>query len=280
MRAACLRVATDAAKKGAAVMLEKLGADVVKTKANTRDLLTEVDPEVQRIIEDAVIAAFPTHGFLGEESVPPGMEASAAALKELLANGPDWLWVVDPIDGTTNFVHGMPLSAISIGVAYRGEMQVAVILDPFAGEVFSAVKGGGAFVNFSPAKVGEETTGEESVVVTGYGATPESADAMIKGMRALTALPVRSVRMLGSAAIMLAWVAAGRLTAYYECDLNSWDTAAGALLVREAGGRMTDLTTGEEYTLETRAIMASNGATHDELRTCLVEGGVKALADY
>lgn len=243
-REACLKVAIDASKLGAGIMLEKLGADVVKTKANTRDLLTEVDPEVQRVIEDAVAAAFPDHGFLGEESVPPGMDASSQALAALLADGPDWLWVVDPIDGTTNFVHGMPLSAISIGVAFRGEMQAAVIMDPFAGEIFSATRGGGAFVNFSPARVGEEATGEEAVVVTGYGATEESADSMIKGMTALTALPVRSVRMLGSAAIMLAWVAAGRLTAYYECDLNSWDTAAGALLVREAGGRITDLTTG------------------------------------
>jgi myo-inositol-1(or 4)-monophosphatase len=103
---------------------------------------------------------------------------------------------------------------------------------------------------------------------------------MLKGMKALTDLPVRSVRMLGSAAIMLAWVAAGRLTAYFECDLNAWDTAAGALLVREAGGRMTDLVTGDEYGLKTRAIVASNGATHDELRKCLVDGGVRALADY
>jgi len=118
------------------------------------------------------------------------------------------------------------------------------------------------------------------VVVTGYGATDESADAMILGMRALTAIPVRSIRMLGSAAIMLAWVAAGRLTAYYECDLNSWDTAAGALLVAEAGGRMTDLVTGEPYSLRTRAILASNGSTHEEIREALVKGGVKALKDY
>lgn len=280
MRQACLRVATDAAKLGATIMLEKLGADVVKTKANARDLLTEVDPEVQRVIQSTVSTAFPSHGFLGEESVPPGMEASSAALRAILDDGPDWLWVVDPIDGTTNFCHSMPLSAISVGVAYRGELQVAVIMDPFAGEIFSASLGGGAYCNFSQMRVGDETTGAEAVVVTGYGATDESADAMIKGMRALTALPVRSIRMLGSAAIMLAWVAAGRLTAYYECDLNSWDTAAGALLVREAGGKMTDLVTGEEYTLETRAILASNGATHREIRTCLVEGGVKALRDY
>ena len=280
MRQACLRIATDAAKLGATIMLEKLGADVVKTKANARDLLTEVDPEVQRVIQSTVVSSFPSHGFLGEESVPPGMEASSAALRAILDDGPDWLWVVDPIDGTTNFCHSMPLSAISIGVAYRGELQVAVIMDPFAGEIFSASLGGGAYCNFSQMRVGEETTGAEAVVVTGYGATDESADAMIKGMRALTALPVRSIRMLGSAAIMLAWVAAGRLTAYYECDLNSWDTAAGALLVREAGGKMTDLVTGEEYALETRAILASNGATHKEIRTCLVEGGVKALREY
>jgi myo-inositol-1(or 4)-monophosphatase len=308
MRQACLKVATDAAKLGAAVMLDKLGADVVKTKANTRDLLTEVDPEVQRIIESAVSNAFPTHGFLGEESVPGGWEAGSEAIATLLETGPDWLWIVDPIDGTTNFVHGMPvsffnictgdgdstdgvfcslqLSAISIGVAYKGELQVGVIMDPFAGEIFSACLGGGAHVNFAPMRVGEEATGEEAVVVTGYGALAESADAMIKGMKvrvisqspslpsvrvhiikypntnqlltftyvlqALTDYPVRSVRMLGSAAIMLAWVAAGRLTAYFECDLNAWDTAAGALLVREAGGQMTDLVTGEEYNLQTR----------------------------
>jgi len=110
MRQACLKVATDAAKLGAAVMLDKLGADVVKTKANTRDLLTEVDPEVQRIIESAVSNAFPTHGFLGEESVPGGWEAGSEAIATLLETGPDWLWIVDPIDGTTNFVHGMPVS--------------------------------------------------------------------------------------------------------------------------------------------------------------------------
>ena len=117
---AVLATACSAARTGGSVMNEKIGAEVVKTKANVRDLLTEVDGEVQRIIESAVTEAFPDHGFLGEESVPPGMEASSAALDDILATGPDWLWVVDPIDGTTNFVHSLPLSAISIAVAYRG----------------------------------------------------------------------------------------------------------------------------------------------------------------
>jgi len=278
MRQILLKVATDSAKLGATIMLTKLGADIVKTKANARDLLTEVDPEVQLVIENRVRETFPTHGFLGEESVPAGAEASAEALDAILRDQPsDWLWIVDPIDGTTNFCHSIPLSAISIGVAYKGELQVAVIMDPFAGEIFSASLRGGAYVNFSRLRVGEERTAKEAVVVTGYGANDASAESMIKGMRALTNIPVRGVRMLGSAAIMLAWVAAGRVTAYYENDLNSWDTAAGCLLVREAGGKMTDLVTGEEYSLKTRAILASNGATHDEIRNALVEGGVKAL---
>ena len=277
MRQMCLKVATDAAKLGAAIMLEKLGADVVQTKANARDLLTEVDPEVQAVIEARVRATFPDHDFLGEESVGGGAAASEEALDAALDGDTDWLWVVDPIDGTTNFCHSMPLSAISIGVAHRGILQAAVVCDPFAGEIFSASVDGGAYVNFKKMNVGEETSATEAVVVTGYGATDESADAMIKGMKALTAVPVRSIRMLGSAAIMLAWVAAGRLTAYYECDLNSWDTAAGALLVAEAGGKMTDLVTGEPYTLRTRAILASNGLTHEEIRGALVGGGVKAL---
>lgn len=280
MRQMCLKVATDAAKLGAAIMLEKLGADVVQTKANARDLLTEVDPEVQAVIEARVRATFPDHDFLGEESVGGGAAASAEALDAALDGDTDWLWVVDPIDGTTNFCHSIPLSAISIGVAHRGILQAAVVCDPFAGEIFSAAVDGGAYVNFKKMNVGEETSATEAVVVTGYGATDESADAMIKGMKALTAVPVRSIRMLGSAAIMLAWVAAGRLTAYYECDLNSWDTAAGALLVAEAGGKMTDLVTGEPYSLRTRAILASNGSTHEEIREALVGGGVKALKDY
>ena len=129
-------------------------------------------------------------------------------------------------------------------------------------------------------RVGEERSGTEAVVVTGYGATAESADAMLKGMKALTDLPVRERSDAGKRGDHAGVGRRGRLTAYFECDLNAWDTAAGALLVREAGGRMTDLVTGDEYDLKTRAIVASNGATHDELRKCLVDGGVRALADY
>jgi len=277
MRQIILKVATDASKLGATIMLDKLGADVVKTKANARDLLTEVDSEVQRVIEQRVRKTFPTHDFLGEESVPGGAKASTAALDTVLNQSSDWLWVVDPIDGTTNFCHSMPLSAVSIGVAYQGKIQVGVIMDPFAGEIFSSSLGGGAYVNFAQLKVGSEETLQEAVVCTGYGASDESASMMLLGMKSLTKIQVRSIRMLGSAAIMLAWVAAGRVTAYFEADLNSWDTAAGALLVTEAGGQITNLVTGENYSLRTRAILASNGKTHGALRQALVHGGVRGL---
>ena len=273
MRQMCLKVATDAAKLGAAIMLEKLGADVVQTKARARPAHGG-GPRGAGGHRGARPRHFPRPRLPRRgERRRRRAAASEEALDAALDGDTDWLWVVDPIDGTTNFCHSMPLSAISIGVAHRGILQAAVVCDPFAGEIFSASVDGGAYVNFKKMNVGEETSATEAVVVTGYGATDESADAMIKGMKALTAVPVRSIRMLGSAAIMLAWVAAGRLTAYYECDLNSWDTAAGALLVAEAGGKMTDLVTGEPYTLRTRAILASNGLTHEEIRGALVGGG-------
>eukprot|EP00193_Tetraselmis_chui_P010390 CAMPEP_0177770176 /NCGR_PEP_ID=MMETSP0491_2-20121128/10768_1 /TAXON_ID=63592 /ORGANISM="Tetraselmis chuii, Strain PLY429" /LENGTH=298 /DNA_ID=CAMNT_0019287339 /DNA_START=358 /DNA_END=1254 /DNA_ORIENTATION=+ len=277
--ASVMQVATEAAQKSAKIIREKTGADVIKTKGNPRDLLTEVDSEVQAIIEDAVSSAFPEHGFLGEESVPPGPEASTAALKKILddPSSPDWLWIVDPIDGTTNFVHGMPLSAISIGVAYKGELVGGLIHDPFRDECFTATLGGGAFCNGKPIKVGKEATAGDATVASGYGATG-SAGPVSRGMKAMVELPVRTFRMLGSAAIMFAWVACGRLTAYFEADLNAWDIAAGALLVQEAGGRMGNIN-GEEYSLSTRCVIGSNGLTHNELCAALQEANVLGLDD-
>lgn len=126
-----LAAAVHAASEAGAHMKAKVGANVLKTKFNTKDLLTEVDPECQRIIEEVMSQHFPDHALLGEEAVEPGSEASSLALQQALSDGAegdvgarDWLWIVDPIDGTTNFVHGMPLSAVSIGIAYRGRVVV------------------------------------------------------------------------------------------------------------------------------------------------------------
>ena len=205
---------------------------------------------------------------MGEEDVPPGKEASAAAIQQKLMNitneaGKGWLWIVDPIDGTTNFVHGMPLCMPSIAATYRGQVMVGVIYDGHRDELFTAVAGRGAYLNGKPITVGSQETLSDAVVAMGSPPAVESMQMSLKGVAAF--MPrVRTIRMLGSAALMLAWVANGRLTCYWEYDLSSWDVAAGALLIQEAGGRFTDLD-GNDFSLTTRKICATNGHIHDEV---------------
>lgn len=269
-----LDVAIDASKKAGDIILGNAeGAEVSQRKANSRDLLTLIDPLCEKTIRETVLATFSDHSFLGEEDVPPGKDASAAALDSKLNEANDWLWIVDPIDGTTNFVHGMPHCMPSIAAAYRGEIMVGVIYDPHRDELFSAIKGRGATLNGKPIHVGQQEVLGDAIIAMGSPPGDESMQMSLKGIAAL--MPqVRTIRMLGSAAQMLAWVANGRLTCYWEYDLSSWDVAAGALLVTEAGGRFTDLA-GEEYSLRTRKICASNGKIHDEMiRVLRDEAGV------
>ncbi|CAN0004548.1 unnamed protein product [Discosporangium mesarthrocarpum] len=270
-----LATAVRAANEAGELIRRKNGADVLETKVNTKDLLTEVDSECQRQIESVLSNAFPDHVLLGEEDVPPGSAAASEALGLALREGgiagkkSDWLWIVDPIDGTTNFVHGMPLSAVSIGVSYRGNLVVGCIYDPFRDELFTATRGGGAFLNGLRITVGKEGTLGEATVAAGAPPSPYNLAPCMRGIMAL-APHIRTTRMIGSAAIMLAWVACGRLTCYWEPDLNSWDTAAGALLIMEAGGSMTDIEMGTPYSISTRSIIGSNGMIHDDIRRILV----------
>jgi len=281
--ASVTRVAKDAARQAGVHFREAMGtarAEVKKTKNTNQDLLTQIDPECQAIITDIVTEAFPDHAFLGEEDVAPGPDASRAALQAALKKS-DWVWVVDPIDGTTNFVHAFPLSAVSIGVCYKGEVVAAAIYDPAADEMFWAERGTGAFLNDTPMMVGSQENLIEALVCAG---SPPNTGPMRASMRGVCMLAAksRSVRMLGSAAIMLAWVACGRLTAYFEPDLNSWDTAAGALLVEEAGGMGTGHDrdgpgdAGAPYTVASRAILFTNGKIHEEMRAELAK--VQALS--
>jgi myo-inositol-1(or 4)-monophosphatase len=266
-----LNVAVDASKKAGAIIIGNAGgAEVTQSKANSRDLLTLLDPLCEKIIRETVFDTFPHHDFLGEEDTPPGKEASAAALEgKLSSSDGGWLWIVDPIDGTTNFVHGMPLCMPSVAATFQGEVMVGVIYDPHRDELFTAIRGGGAFMNGKPIKVGEQSVIGDSVVAMGAPPAEESMQMSLRGVQAL--MPkVRTIRMLGSAALMLAWVANGRLTCYWEYDLSSWDIAAGALLVQEAGGRFTDLA-GNDYNLRTRKMCASNGKVHDEILRVLRE---------
>jgi myo-inositol-1(or 4)-monophosphatase len=267
-----------AAREAGKIIREACGQiSVQNTKATVQDLVTEADKRCQDLIEARIKERFPHADFLGEESVPAGAIASAKALESFLTPPRELLFIVDPIDGTTNFVSGIPISVVSIGVARRNELCVAVIYEPYRDEMFTSIKGQGAYLNGqTKLKVSSETLLINSVLGFGLGSSSRVASTMIKGLSTLEPV-TRGQRALGSAALHLAYVAAGRLTVYYECDLSSWDISAGSLLVQESGGRVTD-TRGASYTLSTRDILASNGqgTIHNQIVDLLVQAGADA----
>ncbi|MFK7691445.1 inositol monophosphatase family protein [Paenibacillus sp. HJGM_3] len=252
-----------AAKAGEWIKL-KLGAHaMLDVKSSAQDLVTEVDRGSESLIRNLIRTHFPTHAFLGEEGVGAGANASVQALKEV--SGAEYLWIVDPIDGTTNFVHGFPFFSVSIALAHKGEVIVGVIYDPFHDELFVAEKGKGAYLKGKRMQVSGDAKLSDSLIATGFPAgTTSTLPVNMKGLQAL-APKVRNTRVIGSAALHLAYVAAGRLSGFWEIGLNSWDIAAGALLVREAGGEVTD-TLGRPYSLPVRHVLATNGRIHRELQ--------------
>lgn len=256
-------VAVNCAAKAGEYIKSKFGsARQPDFKYNAHDLVTEVDRSAERLIRNLISTHFPGHAFLGEEGVEPGAQAAAAALSQSVEA--EYLWIVDPIDGTTNFVHGFPFYAVSIALARRGQVIVGVVYDPSRDELFVAERGKGAYVRGRKMSVSTERTLGESLLATGF---PTDVDGALRAnMRDMQALApkVRNLRAAGSAALHLAYVAAGRLSGFWEHNLNAWDLAAGSLLVEEAGGRITGLT-GEPFDLSVRSVVATNGLIHDEL---------------
>lgn len=291
-----LDVAIHAAKLAGSIIVTNIQDktnSVTKTKDSSRDLLTLIDPLCERTIRDTIREVFPTHDFLGEEDVPPGKKASATAIENKLQNllvpssSPSsslqqnrYLWIVDPIDGTTNFVNDIPLCMPSIAVAdSSGDICVGVIHDPHRNETYTAIRGRGTYLNGVRIHCRGSGSSSDDVLLGDAIIAMGSPPAIESMQMSIVALPllmpkVRTIRMLGSAALMLAWVAQGRLTAYWEYDLSSWDVAAGSILIEEAGGRMTDLD-NERWNLRTRKICGSVGGTvHDEILNVLHEAGV------
>jgi myo-inositol-1(or 4)-monophosphatase len=223
------------------------------------DVVTVADRTVEKLIRTRLGEAFPTHGIYGEEGTRERMDQ-------------EFRWYVDPLDGTTNFAHGFPQFCVSLGLEQRaaglkpdqdGTIQGAVIYDPMRDELFEAELGRGATLNDKPLHVSETPHLAEALVATGFPSRKRHQNPNIHFYHEFT-LRSHGVRRAGSAALDLAYVAAGRLEAFWEFNLNPWDTAAGVLLVTEAGGRVSDFA-GGPFQLDSLEVLASNGLLHDEL---------------
>ncbi len=229
-----LNIAVGAARRAGDVIvrsLDRVGTLVVSEKGRN-DFVSEVDRAAEQVLIAAIRKAYPSHGFLAEES---------GALA-----GDDYTWVIDPLDGTTNFLHGFPQFAVSVACRHRGRAEVAVVFDPTRGELFTAERGAGTQLDGRRLRVSQRTGLEGALVGTGFPYRENRKWlapylAMLERVMNATA----GVRRPGAASLDLAYVAAGRLDAFWEVGLSPWDTAAGNLLITEAGGRVGDFTGGE-----------------------------------
>ncbi len=223
--------------------INKLPDLKVEVKA-LNDFVSEVDREAEvRIIED-LIKAFPGHSILAEES-------------GIIEGKDEYRWIIDPLDGTTNYLHGFPHYAVSIGCEHRGRMEHGVIYDPFKQELFTASRGDGAMLNNRRIRVTNLKTIEGALIATGFPfKNPAQLNEFLKLFNAFFT-SASDIRRAGSAALDLAYVAAGRLDGYWESGLNAWDLAAGALIVRESGGLVTDYR-GDGHFLENGQVVAGN----------------------
>jgi myo-inositol-1(or 4)-monophosphatase len=236
---------------------ESRASKEVSTKRNPADLVTRGDRMAEDLITGLLRQHFPDHGVLAEEGTSHA--------------GDEYRWIIDPIDGTTNFAHGLPLFVVSIALEHRGDLVAGVIYHPAMDEFFFAERDGGAFLrrngHEAPIRVSDLGTVAESVVATGLPYEIRETGRNIAEIERLVRTAIE-VRILGAAALHLAYIAAGRIEAFWEPGLNAWDIAAGALLVQEAGGRITDVQ-GRPFHIDCRDVLASNGRVHDEMLNLL-----------
>jgi len=252
--------ACEAARRGAAVLEEWRSRFTVREKARF-DLVTEADLGSQRAIREYLQGRFPGHDFLGEEG--PGAKARP---------GPDAppTWVVDPLDGTTNYVHDCPLYCVSIGLQAAGELVVGVVFDPARQEMFAAAKGQGAWLGSRRLQTSPASHLGEALLATGFPPDLRGQERTLEWFRYFS-LRARSLRRTGSTALNLAYVAAGRFDRYWAFDNHPWDVAGGAVLVREAGGAFTNVD-GSPFDPYTPDGLASNGPLHPVLLEALRTG--------
>jgi myo-inositol-1(or 4)-monophosphatase len=248
-----LKVSVQAAREAGAILLEESKRPQKVSYKGDVDLVTQADVRSERSIAARLREAFPDHRIVGEELGDEGAKEEASRYR----------WLVDPLDGTTNFAHGFPVFAVSIGLLENDEPVVGAVYHPSTDEMFSARRGGGAFLNDQPIHVSSVTRLAGSLMGTGFPTHKRSETPNLRYYWEFT-LRSHGVRRAGAAALDLCSVACGRFEAFWEFGLKPWDTAAGILLVREAGGRVTDFD-GRPYHPGDRILTASNGLIHEEM---------------
>ena len=246
------------AKESGALIREGFGTNFgIEFKTNESNLVTEIDKASEKLIMDFIKKNYPSHGILAEESGE-------------IKNSSEFVWVVDPLDGTTNFAHGLPIFSVSIGVQKQGQTIAGVVYDIMRDLVYSAELGSGAFANSKRISVSKNDNLRRSVLVTGFPYNiEENPEHALEKFSALT-LASRGMRRLGSAAIDFCYVAQGVFDGFWEVSLNPWDMCAGNLIVEEAGGLVTNFE-GNVTNIFTKQILASNGLVHKEMVKILLE---------
>ncbi len=244
-------IGTDAAHKGAEILLSYFGKISEYDKKGATDLVTRADIESEKAIIQTIRKHFPDHTIIAEES-------------GINQGDPRCQWIIDPLDGTTNFAHHLALCCISIAFSIDARIAVGIIFNPMTDELFTAIDGHGAYLNERPISVSETPTVSESLLVTGFPYHFKDIFDSVMNRFENCLVAAQGVRRLGSAALDLCYVACGRFDAFWEQKLNPWDTAAGYLIAREAGARVTDFS-NRAFTPDKKEILATNGQIHPEM---------------
>jgi myo-inositol-1(or 4)-monophosphatase len=252
-------LAVTAARAGARVLIDQAREGFRIEHKNPVDLVTDADRRSEQAVIDVIRDHFPEHEILAEERGLKNTHSSS------------YRWIIDPLDGTTNFAHGFPAYCVSIGLEYQKRVMLGVVLDPTRNDLFTAERGAGAFLNGIRLHVSRTPKLNDALLVTGFAYDIRETPHNNLDNFSRFALRAQGLRRTGSAALDLCYVAAGRFDGFWELKLHPWDTAAGTLIVTEAGGRVTDFS-GTPFSIYGTEIVASNGLIHDEMLTVLKGG--------
>src|SRR4026208_55449 len=252
-----LNFAIDMAREAGNLLVQRLGSAKISTKGDI-NLVTEADIAAENLIIERIRSYYPQHGILAEESG----EAALVGGKQS-----DWKWIIDPLDGTTNYAHGYPCFCVSIALEHKGVLEIGVVYDPMRDEMFAAERGKGATLNDRKIRVSSVEQLNSAMVCTGFPYNVRERPDFARGFTNFT-MNAQAVRRDGSAALDLAYVACGRFDGFWEDGLKPGDTAAGGLLILEARGRVSDFD-DQPLDIYTKKVLASNGLIHDAMRAVL-----------